>query len=216
LRKARVTRWIVVCAIAAVQFGATLAVAAEKSVPAKAPAAAGKAVPAKPEPPKKDQSPTAQKDATGVVADEEPAKTGSGGLPIPRFVSLRTSPINLRTGPGVRYPVDWVYTRRHLPVEVIGEFDTWRRVKDSDGAEGWVHQSMLSGRRTAVVTGAIRPLRRDSADTAETVATVEPGVVVNVQRCPTESGYCRVEISGLQGWLKREQLWGVYPDEIVQ
>ncbi|MSO72638.1 MAG: hypothetical protein EXQ84_03385 [Rhodospirillaceae bacterium] len=156
-------------------------------------------------------------------AEKSSAEGGTGdgrgtavGLPIPRFVSLRTDPINLRTGPGVRYPVDWVYVRRQLPVEVIGEFDTWRRIRDPDGAEGWVHQSMLSGKRTAVVTGAARALKRTGEDAAEDVATLEAGVVVNVQRCPANTGYCRVEASGLQGWLKRDQFWGVYPGEALQ
>lgn len=149
-------------------------------------------------------------------AKEGDAKGAAAGLPIPRFVSLRTNPINLRTGPGVRYPVDWVYVRRHLPVEVIGEFDTWRRIRDHDGSEGWVHQSMLSGKRTAVVTGVAQTLRRAGEDAADIVATLEPGVIVNIQRCPAESTYCRVEVDGLQGWLKREQVWGIYPSETVQ
>ena len=144
------------------------------------------------------------------------AKGTAAGLPIPRFVSLRTNPINLRTGPGVRYPVDWVYVRRSLPGEIIAEFDTWRQIRDHDGAEGWVHQSMLSGKRTAVVVGVAAPLKRSGEDAAETVATLEPGVVVNVQRCPADINVCRVEIDGLQGWLKREKLWGIYTTETVQ
>jgi len=144
------------------------------------------------------------------------AKGTTAGLPIPRFVSLRTNPINLRTGPGVRYPIDWVYVRRALPVEVIGEFDTWRHVRDHDGTEGWVHQTGLSGKRTAVVIGGTQTLKRIGEDTGDVVATLEAGVIVNVQRCPAEVSFCRVEVEGLQGWLKREQLWGVYPGEVVQ
>ena len=143
------------------------------------------------------------------------AKPGSS-LPIPRFVSLRTDPINLRTGPGVRYPVDWVYLRRRLPVEVIAEFDTWRQIRDPDGMEGWVHQTMLSGRRTAVIKAATGTLRREGTDTAATIATLEKGVIVNVQRCPVSTDYCRVEVSGIQGWLKRGEVWGVYPTETLQ
>lgn len=146
---------------------------------------------------------------------EESAARGSA-LPIPRFVSLRTDPINLRTGPGVRYPVDWVYVRRRLPVEVIAEFDTWRQIRDPDGAEGWVHQTMLSGRRTAVIKTASAALRREGLDTADAVATVEKGVIINVQRCPASTDYCRVEVGGIQGWLKRDQVWGVYPTETLQ
>lgn len=146
---------------------------------------------------------------------EEAPRAGSS-LPIPRFVSLRTDPINLRTGPGVRYPVDWVYVRRRLPVEVIAEFDTWRQIRDPDGAEGWVHQTMLSGRRTAVIKTASATLRREGADTADAIATVEKGVIINVQRCPAGIDYCRVEARGVQGWVKRDQVWGIYPTETLQ
>lgn len=150
----------------------------------------------------------------GKMEPKEEANRGTA-LPIPRFVSLRTDPINLRAGPGVRYPVEWVYVRRRLPVEVIAEFDTWRQIRDPDGAEGWVHQTMLSGRRTALVTAASAPLRREGADTAAELARVEKGVFVSVQRCPA-GDYCRVEAGGVQGWLRRDQVWGVYPTEVLQ
>ncbi len=162
--------------------------------------------------------------APAAVEDEDagiPSETNDNvkpatGLPVPRFVSLRTNPINLRTGPGVRYPVDWVYVRRNLPVEVIAEYETWRRIRDPDGAEGWVHQSMLSGKRTLVVKGTAQGLKRTGVDSSDVVATIDAGVIVNLLRCPDGSAFCRVEINGQQGWLKRDQVWGVYPTEAVQ
>jgi SH3-like domain-containing protein len=178
----------------------------------KPPSAKAAPEPAKPAAPAAAPTPA---DESVPDAKEETAGRAEGGLPIPRFVSLRTDPINLRTGPGVRYPVEWVYRRRHLPVEVVAEFDTWRRIRDPDGTEGWVHQSMLTGRRTAVVKGGIQLLRRTNADNAGDIASLEAGVIVNVQRCPA-GPFCRVEVNGLQGWLKRDQVWGVYPDEIVE
>lgn len=195
--------------------------APKKPAPKAEPAAAPKAAEAPKESPKPAPVDTGENDEVGNENGNEIGKGGdpkgaAAGLPIPRFVSLRTNPINLRTGPGVRYPVDWVYVRRHLPVEVIGEFDTWRQIRDVDGTEGWVHQSMLSGKRAAMVTKEPRPLKRTGEETAETIATLEQGVIVNVQRCPAEMpGYCRVEVDGLQGWLKRDQFWGVYPDEML-
>jgi SH3-like domain-containing protein len=151
--------------------------------------------------------------------DQAPAAEGEAaevsGLPIPRYVSLRTDPVNLRSGPGLRYPVEWVYHRKHLPVEVIGEFDTWRHIRDPDGTDGWVHQTMITGRRTAMVRGT-QALYRSDGDTSSTVATLEAGVIVNVQRCPAGSAFCRVEVDGRQGWLKRENMWGVYPSETVE
>lgn len=153
----------------------------------------------------------AEESANDAVSSER----RSTNLPLPRFVSLRTDPINMRTGPGVRYPVDWVYTRRGFPVEITAEFDTWRRIRDPDGGDGWIHTSMLSSRRTALVTGGLRPLRRTSEDQGELVASVEPGVVVSILRCPTGS-YCRVEVDGVQGWVRRDHMWGVYPDEEIE
>ena len=153
---------------------------------------------------------------TGQAAEEDAGGGGmAAGLPLPRFASLRSEPINLRTGPGVRYPVDWVYVRRTLPIEIIAEFDTWRRVRDPEGVEGWVHQTMLSGRRTAVVKGDAQPIRRAADETSPLAATLEPGVIVSLQRCPTAAEYCRVEVDGYQGWIRRDALWGLLPDEAI-
>lgn len=157
--------------------------------------------------------------ATAAVAAPPPSAAAAGtdgtGLPLPRFVSLRSEQVNLRTGPGVRYPIDWVYLRRDLPVEVVQEFETWRKIRDPEGAEGWVHQSMLSGRRTVITLNGTHPLRRDPSDAAATVALVEPGVQANLIQCPQTTDYCRVEVQGRQGWLKREEFWGVYRGEHI-
>ncbi len=190
----RTMRWGGACVVIVAQLALMPAVAADKAPAAVAPR----------EPPPAEAN------------KEDGAKSSGPNLPIPRFVSLRTDPVNFRTGPGPRYPIDWVFVRRHLPVEVVGEFDTWRRVRDPEGAEGWVHQSMLSGRRTAVVIGGPQALHREGGDQTPLVASLEPGVIVHVQRCPAETPYCRVEVDGIQGWIKREQLWGVYTNELIQ
>jgi SH3-like domain-containing protein len=157
--------------------------------------------------------------APEVDAPNEQAAGKPDGLPLPRFVSLRADSVNLRVGPNARYPIEWIYVRRDLPVEIIAEFDTWRRIKDPAGTEGWVHSSMLSGRRTAMVTGEIRPLLRTMETKADAkpdlVATLEPGVIVSVERCPQGASFCRVEADGAEGWLSRDALWGVYPGEII-
>jgi SH3-like domain-containing protein len=153
------------------------------------------------------------------AAEDESAgvATGKSGLPVPRFVSLKASRVNVRTGPGDDYQVAWVFTRAGLPVEVIQEFDTWRRVRDADGAVGWVFHSLLSGKRTAVVSPwgspAPRPLRNRAASDAAIVAYLEPGVMGGVTRC--HEGWCRLSGEGFDGWIEEEQLWGVYPDEDV-
>ena len=142
------------------------------------------------------------------------APARSDGLPLPRFVSLRSEEVNLRAGPGVRYPVEWVFKRRHLPVEVLAEFEQWRKIRSSDGTEGWVHQSMLSGRRYAVVAGDVRTLRRNPEPAAGAVARLEPGVVGQLLECRDE--WCRLDAGGFRGWVPRGELWGVYPGESVK
>lgn len=133
--------------------------------------------------------------------------------PLPRFASLRASEVNLRTGPGVRYPVEWVFVRRGLPVEITAEFDTWRKIRDWQGTEGWVHQSMLSGRRAAMVVGSTQSLRRKPTPDAPVVARVEADVVCDLLDC--NDAFCRVEASGVRGWIPRGSLWGVYPGESI-
>jgi SH3-like domain-containing protein len=135
-------------------------------------------------------------------------------LPIPRFVSLRSNEVNLRTGPGTIYPVEWVFVRRGLPVEVIAEFDVWRRIRDWQGTIGWVHQSMLDGRRTARITGADRELRSEPAEAGSIVVRLAPGVIGRLLEC--EASWCEIDAEGYRGWLKRDEFWGSYPDEKVQ
>jgi SH3-like domain-containing protein len=135
---------------------------------------------------------------------------------MPRYDSLQADEVNLRTGPGVRYPIEWVFQRRGLPVEVIQSFDTWRKIRDWEGTEGWVHQTMLWGQRFAVVVGELRTLRREPAPDAAPVAHVEPGVIGELLHCAAGEAWCRMQIAGHEGWLKRNEIWGVYPDEAVE
>jgi len=122
----------------------------------------------------------------------------------------------MRSGPGVQYPVDWVYRRRHLPIEVIAEFQTWRKVRDHQGTQGWVHQTMLDSERTAIVLGRARTLRAEADATARALARLEPDVIVRIGRCPKDGGWCRVRAAGFEGWLRRVELWGVRKDEAVE
>lgn len=134
---------------------------------------------------------------------------------MPRFAALRSDDVNLRAGPGTRYPIDWVYKRRDLPVEIEREFDVWRLVVVPDGTKGWVHQATLTGRRSVVVTGADRTLRREPRDGSEAVAILKPGVIAHLRTCPAASAWCQVQVGDYRGWLKRDEFWGTLPDETV-
>ena len=142
-----------------------------------------------------------------------PAGAAEKALPVPRFVSLRADEVNLRTGPGERYPIEWVLTRKGLPVEIVEEFEAWRKIRDAQGTEGWVHQRMVTGTRNVLITGELRTLRADADAAAPAVARAEPGVIAHLLDC--RDTWCRVELQGVKGWLKRSEVWGVYPGEAV-
>jgi SH3-like domain-containing protein len=136
-------------------------------------------------------------------------------LPLPRFASLDSSEVNLRAGPGKDYPILWVYQRRGLPVEIIQEFDTWRRIRDRDGTVGWVQQNLLSGKRFALVIDEARTMRTDPTGGAKPVAILQPGVVARIEQCQNDN-WCRIEVQGYKGWLRRDDFYGTYPDEAFE
>jgi SH3-like domain-containing protein len=146
---------------------------------------------------------------------EDNTKGSATGLPIPRFVSVRSDEVYLRAGPGMRYPIEWVYKRRDLPVEILREFDVWRLVEDPDGIKGWMHQATLTGRRSFMVTGADATLRHDPQDTATAVAILKVGVIGHLRSCPANSDWCQVQVGDYRGYLKRSELWGTLPGEVV-
>jgi SH3-like domain-containing protein len=148
----------------------------------------------------------------------EVAAGPKSGLPVPRFVSLKPDRVNVRGGPTRDHDVTFVYTRAGLPVEITAESDNWRRIRDWEGSEGWVYHSLLSGRRTAVVTPkdktALVPLYESADSASAVVARLQAGVLAAVKRCT--GSWCRVAGSGFDGWVVQEQLWGVYPNEKVE
>jgi len=149
---------------------------------------------------------------------KEVERKGASGLPLPRFVSLKSNRVNVRKGPSKDHAVDWVFSREGLPVEVIAESDNWRQVRDADGTEGWVFHSLLSGRRTALVMpwskegGQISLYRRRNANSGS-IARVEPGVLGSLQAC--DGSWCEFSVNGYSGWIEQERLWGVYSGEQV-
>jgi SH3-like domain-containing protein len=149
-----------------------------------------------------------------VLPLSAPAAQEAQKLPVPRFVSLSADEVNLRTGPGIRYPIRFIIRKEGLPVEVIREFEVWRQIRDMEGGEGWVHQSMLSGRRNVTLRGQIQTLRDKPDDDAKPVVKAEPGVIAAVEKCDT--GWCRLKIASYKGWVPKNVLWGVYPDEKIE
>jgi SH3-like domain-containing protein len=136
------------------------------------------------------------------------------GLRVPRFVSLHSDKVNLRTGPGRQYPIEWVLTRKDMPVEVVAQFEHWRRIRHWDGTIGWVQEHMITGKRYVIVAkGAVRPVYREPDSAGPLAARAEPGVVARLIEC--KGAWCRVDAGEASGWMRRADLWGVYPDESV-
>ncbi len=169
------------------------------------------------------QAQTATPEPPPPATPSEGAVPTGSGLPVPRFVSLKSDRVNMRNGPGTDYPTGWVYRRAGLPLEVVKEFEGWRQVRDADGAQGWVLQSFLSGRRTALIlpwerkaaTAApiVAIFSRDSSSSG-VVANVEAGVIANLHSC--DGLWCRVTVEQYNGFVEQKKLWGAYPSEIIK
>ncbi len=138
-------------------------------------------------------------------------KKGSG-LPIPRFASLRSDEVNVRSGPGSRYPIDWQFKRRGMPVEIVAEYENWRKIRDWQGASGWVYHSLLAGKRTFIVSKPAS-LHKTPATSAEVVAKLESEVTGEIRSCAGD--WCRVKTASVSGWIERTSLWGVYRSEPI-
>ncbi len=151
-----------------------------------------------------------------AVADDLP-RGQTSGLPLPRFVSIKSNPVNVRRGPSADYDIVWRFLKVGIPVEVTQEFDVWFKIRDSEGQEGWVQKTLLSGRRTALVSpwdkGSPIALK-DKSDGQATVANVEHNVLVDVSGC--DGKWCRVAVEGSKGWIPQDRLWGVYPGEKIE
>ena len=140
---------------------------------------------------------------------------GASGLALPRFVSIAGHEVNLRTGPGLQYPIEWVYRLKGLPLQIIAEYKTWRKVRDWEGAQGWVHQNMLSGKRMIIITNGPHPIHKSPDGASGVVARAETGVVGELIKCEAKSLWCQVSTDGFAGWLKREHFWGIMDGENV-
>lgn len=152
-------------------------------------------------------------------AQEDGVNTGRAirttGLPVPRFVSLKSDKAFVRTGPGLRYPISWVFEKSGLPVEIIQEFDTWRKIRGPQGEEGWVHQTLISGQRTVLVTGeSLVSISREPTADSRINAKLEPGVVARLLRCGTSM--CELQKDNYRGWADRNSLWGIYEGEQIK
>ena len=147
--------------------------------------------------------------ASSAVAAERGAVTN---LPLPRYVSLKASEGNVRRGPSLTHRIDWVFKRRDMPLEITAEHGHWRRVRDRDGAGGWVHYSLLSGTRYVLIEKDMLPLHQRADPATPVMARLELGVIARLGKCTIN--WCRLTSAGYKGWAPKASLWGVMPDEL--
>lgn len=150
------------------------------------------------------------------------------GFALPRFASLQSKEVYVRSGPGLKYPIKWVYKKSGLPVEIILEFEVWRKVRDYEGQEGWVHSTLLSGVRSGIIQDFKEssentvtnkknvdpqpiPVYQKPRQNAKRAAKIMPGAIVKLDECFT--GWCLIAAEGYKGWVERKFIWGVYKDE---
>ncbi len=154
-------------------------------------------------------------DGSAFAADPPANNQRKGtGLPLPRFASLRADEANVRAGPGTRYPIEWVFRRKGMPVEIVAEYENYRKIRDWQGAGGWVHQSLLTGKRSFIIPAKPASLHKTPAKAAEVIAKLEPEVMGEIRSCTGD--WCRVRVSsGVSGWLERTAFWGVYKSEPI-
>jgi SH3-like domain-containing protein len=147
-----------------------------------------------------------------ALADDNP--DGSTNLPLPRFASLKSNEINVRAGPGLVYPIKWVYTRKNLPVEIIAEYEYWRKIRDVKGDEGWIHRAMLSGFRYGIISKKQADIFDDNDEKSEILAKIEQGTQIKIKKC--DDKFCKIEVEEISGYLLRDAIWGIYKDEPVK
>ncbi|WP_127114559.1 SH3 domain-containing protein [Shimia sediminis] len=148
--------------------------------------------------------------ATAALAEE--VRGPVTNLPMPRYVSLKASKANVRRGPSLTHRIDWVFTRRNMPLQITAEHGHWRRVQDLEGAGGWVHYSLLSGVRTVVIEQDMLAIRMKPEPNAQEVALLELGVVARLGECGPD--WCRLTSGGYKGWAHKSALWGVKAEEL--
>jgi SH3-like domain-containing protein len=145
-----------------------------------------------------------------------PGKGPVTALPLPRFESFRSDMVNLRAGPGFQYPITSVFHRNDLPVEVVAEFNVWRRVVAPDGTRGWIHEALLHGVRSFIVTGSQHVLRAAPKRDAAPVAYLDGGVIGLIRRCDAKASWCSVSAGHRTGWLRRADFWGSFQGEAIK
>ncbi|MBQ7659469.1 MAG: hypothetical protein IJS26_01820 [Alphaproteobacteria bacterium] len=152
-----------------------------------------------------------------AVAKAEVSDSSESGLSLPRMVSIRADNINARSGPGTKYPIEWIYKQKGAPLEIINEFELWRQVRDWEGSVSWIHKTRLSGKRfVKVITPGENNIYNNSHYDSRVIAKVEDGVVGEIKKCPKKNEFCLIKFETIEGWVSKKNLFGVYENEVIK
>ena len=145
---------------------------------------------------------------------EEFKKGKVTNLPIPRYVSLKVKEANVRRGPSTSHKIDWIYKRKNMPLEIYGEYENWRRVRDFEGLGGWVHYTLLSGNRFVLVERELLEMKLLPSIDAQVIAKLPQHNIATLDKC--DKDWCRISDDGYKGWVPKNSIWGVYDSEIKE
>jgi SH3-like domain-containing protein len=131
---------------------------------------------------------------------------------LPRFATIKSNHVNARKGPGTTYPIEWVFIRKGEPIKIIAEFEQWRKVEDLDNQGGWVHSSVLSPKRSIIITSTtIQKMMNNSNHESRIIARLEPGLRCSLDQC--KNHWCKIKCDGYKGWVESVAIWGILPTE---
>ncbi len=151
------------------------------------------------------------------LAHAESTDSSESGLTLPRMVSIRADNINARKGPGTNFPIEWIYKQKGAPLEIIDEFELWRKVRDWEGSVSWIHKTRLTGRRfIKVITPGENNIYNDDSYDSRIIAKAEDGVIGEIKKCPKKNEFCLVKFETIEGWIPKKNVFGVYEDEVIK
>jgi len=122
-----------------------------------------------------------------------------------KFLSLKKNKTNVRYGPGIDYPIKYIYRKVNLPVRQIDKKENWRRVLFLDNNSGWIHWSQLKPSNSIIVIEE-KILFKNPSNFSEPFARLEKGRLLVIKKC--ENYWCNVIVDDYTGWIKIKNVWG--------
>ena len=122
------------------------------------------------------------------------------------FLTLKNNEVNLRQGPSFEYPIKLIYKKKYLPVIILDQSETWRKIKDFENNSGWIHISQLSKKKSAINTKNNSVLYKKPTIYSKPIAKLESGRLVLIKKCKEK--WCKITTGGFKGWIFENSLWG--------